>query len=609
MQAIILAAGYGRRMRPLSDGCHKAMLPIGSTTILARIVDGLSGIGVEDVTVVTGYRAEEVERYLLDHYPEMSFQFVRNERYDETNNIVSLSMGLEQMRLEDDLVLVECDLLFEPRLLTKLLRPDAGNIALVDRYRTGMDGTVVSVADGLVRQVFPPHVQGPDFLYSDKFKTLNIYRFKREFCEQTLGPLLHVYANQVDSNSYYELVLGMLANVPAQHIAAEIVDGELWTEVDDPNDLAVARFHFEPERRAEILDRTFGGQWAFDLLDFSFMRNAYFPPEGMLAAMRHSLSTLISLYGSRQEVVNEKLAWFLACDPKRLQTLHGGTQAFPILADLFAGARVLVPSPSFGEYRRFPEATTYPDAPGIDLDDVERMSGDADLIVIVNPNNPTGTLLATAEIHALAARHPEKTFLVDESFIDFSDEPSIVRALEREPLPNLHVLVSLSKALGVPGLRIGYLYSCDEGFVAAVGERLPIWNMSSAAEYFLELLLKFRPELAASFQQTKLDRESFAGGLRELPGVAEVHPSGGDFLLVRLAAPESAGAELRSTLLAQEAIEIKDVSGRIPGGAAHLRVAVRRPEENQVLLDALGRFLPGLTATDAADGVRASGPA
>jgi histidinol-phosphate/aromatic aminotransferase/cobyric acid decarboxylase-like protein/choline kinase len=580
-------------MRPLSDNSHKALLPIGSTTILARIVDGLREIDVDDITVVTGYRAEDIERYLRERYPQTRFQFIHNPRYEETNNIVSLSMGLEQMDLEDDLVLVECDLLFEPGLLGRLLARDA-NIALVDHYRTGMDGTVVSVSGGLVRQVFPPHVQGPDFQYADKYKTLNIYRFKRDFCKNTLGPLVKVYADQVDANSYYELVLGMLANVPAQQIVAEVVEGEQWAEVDDPNDLAVARFQFEPEQRAEILDRTFGGQWSFELLDFSFMRNSYFPTEGMLAAMRHALPSLVQRYGSRQEVLNEKLGWFLDRDPRRLQALHGGTQGFPLLRDMFGGRTLGTPAPTFGEYRTFDDALHYEDSPGIDLRELERTAEAADVTVVVNPNNPTGTTLPTSEIYALAARHPSKTFLVDESFNGFSAEPSIELALEREPLANVHVLVSLSKVLGVPGLRIGYVYSPDEAFIEEVGRRLPIWNMNSIAEYFLELLLKFRPELAASFEQTVRDREELRGMLQAVPGIAEVYPSGGDFLLVRLDAPAEAGARLRRTLLAEAAIEIKDVSARIAGASAHLRIAVRRSHENQRLTDALRDLLPAV---------------
>jgi histidinol-phosphate/aromatic aminotransferase/cobyric acid decarboxylase-like protein len=115
--------------------------------------------------------------------------------------------------------------------------------------------------------------------------------------------------------------------------------------------------------------------------------------------------------------------------------------------------------------------------------------------------------------------------------------------------------------------------------------------MSSAAEHFLELLLKFRPELAASFEQTALDREQFRVDLLSVPGVVEVHPSGGNFLLTRLDAPTAAGQVLRRALLADAAIEVKDVSDRIPSQAAHLRIAVRKPAENQRFLEALRRLL------------------
>ena len=96
LQAIVLAAGFGRRMQPLTDSCHKALLPVGGTTILARIVDSLLAVGVTDITVVTGYRDADIRAYLLDRYPATSFQFVENTRYAETNNIVSLSLALAE---------------------------------------------------------------------------------------------------------------------------------------------------------------------------------------------------------------------------------------------------------------------------------------------------------------------------------------------------------------------------------------------------------------------------------------------------------------------------------------------------------------------------------
>lgn len=586
-------------MRPLSDHCHKALLPVGGTTILARIIDSLRRIGVDDITVVTGYRSADIAGYLAERYPTISFRIIENTKYAETNNIVSLSLALEQAPPDRDVLLLECDLLFDPALLERLAGR-AGNVALVDRYRNGMDGTVVAVDGGVVTAVYPPHLQGQDFAYAGKFKTLNIYRFEREFWQRTLRPLVGVYANQIDATCYYELVLGMLANIPAYRVAAEVVDGAAWTEVDDPNDLAVARFQFEPDRRADLLDRTFGGHWNLPLRDFSFMRNVRFPTDAMIAAMRHALPEVITAYGSTQQVLNEKLGLFVGCPAGRLQALHGASQAFPVLREQFAGRRVALPEPTFGEFpRMFPGAGRYrdaPGAPGIEPADLERWAASAELLVVVSPNNPTGTTVSTAMLHDLARRHPSITLLVDESFVHFSDEEPMVSRLEREPLGNVIVLVSLSKILGVPGLRLGYLYCCDPARIAAVGEALPIWNLSALAEHFLELLLKFRPELAAATRLTIAERAEFRQALRQVPGVAFVHPSGGDFLLAELSGPADLGRLVRRTLLADWSTEVKDVSGRFADGVPRLRVAVRTSQENLAFADRLGTVLKGLRA-------------
>ncbi len=361
---MILAAGRARRMRPLSDETHKALLTVGETTILERIVEGLHSIGVRRITVVTGYRADDVQAYLLDRFPDGGLRFLENADYATTNNVVSLALALEAIDIADgDLVLAECDLLVEPEVFSLLLRP--GNVALVDTYRTGMDGTVVSVVDGFVSAVHAPHVQGPGFVYADKRKTLNLYRFERGFVEGALRPMVRWYAESVDAGSYYELVLAKLVDLPRQRIAAVEVPPGSWIEVDDPNDLAAARFVFEPGRRAEILDDALGGHWSFEILDFSFMANRYFPTDGMLAAMGHALPELVSSYGSRQAVVDRKLAWALRCRPERVRALAGASQAFPWLAEILPAGRVAVPAPTFGEYRRaFPRCHRVPRPPG-----------------------------------------------------------------------------------------------------------------------------------------------------------------------------------------------------------------------------------------------------
>lgn len=592
MQAIILAAGRARRMQPISDHVHKALLPIGSSTILGRIVDNLVAVGVTRLTVVTGYRAQDVRAFLESHHPGLDVRYVHNSRFERTNNIVSLAMAFDSMSFDEDIILCECDLLLDPEVLSGLEDSAEPNVAVVDRWRPGMDGTVVTVAEGFVEGVFPPDAQGPEFNYKDTFKTLNIYRFSRAFVQSTLHPIMSAYANSVDDNCYYEVVLAMLAGIPRHRIAAHVVDTAAWIEVDDPNDLEIARFHFEPESRAEILDRSFGGYWNFGVLDYSFIANQYFPPPALTAMMRRALPDLLSSYGSAQSVLNRKMALFVQCDPAHVLMLNGASEVYPVLRRLWAGDSVAIPSPTFGEYgRHFPTSLRYEDGPGVDLGDLHDAAGRARRLVVVNPNNPSGTLLETADVLALAKDHPETTVLVDESFIATSAQPSIVPMIEANPLENVVVLTSLSKVLGVPGLRVGYLYSRDQGMLAAVADELQIWGNSSLAEFFVEMLVKFRPALERSIESTVADAAQFSEALRSLPGVEEVRAGAGSFVLVSFGHGSVPGAEIRRRLLERHRIEVKDVSGRFADGGVRLRLAVRRPADNRRLLEALAPLL------------------
>src|SRR5262245_44947698 len=183
MKAIILAAGYGNRMRPLTDDTHKTLLKIGGQTLIGRILEGLRAHAVTDIVVVTGHLADQLEGALASAYPDLTFTFVRNLRYRETNNIYSLALAFEALEFDDDILLIESDLVYEPAVMQRIMDSPYPNVALVDRFRSGMDGTVVTVADRVIRSIIPPHLQGPNFDFSDKFKTLNIYKFSKEFCE------------------------------------------------------------------------------------------------------------------------------------------------------------------------------------------------------------------------------------------------------------------------------------------------------------------------------------------------------------------------------------------------------------------------------------------
>jgi len=589
MKAIILAAGFGRRMRPLTDATHKTLLEVGGRTVIQWIVDALLENGVRELIVVTGYRAEQLREHLAAVYPGLKIDYVHNERYARTNNIYSMALGLNGMAIDTDVLLIECDLIFEPAVIRRLLASPHPNVALVDRYRAGMDGTVVEVADGVITEVIVPKRQGPGFVLEGKFKTLNIYRFSREFCCGTFRKLLDYYTAVINDNDYYEMVLGIVIYLQQEAIHAEIIGTERWTEIDDPNDMAVARFLFDPSSRKTTLDESYGGFWNYDVLDFCFLRNMYFPTPAVDSELRNSLPTLVRNYGSAQTLLDEKLAHFLLCSAAPLTALNGASQVYPVLQSHFRGQQALLPAPSFGEYVRcFPDARRYADRGEPDLTEIAAQAADCDVVVFVNPNNPTGTALPTDWVHAHAAAHPGQTVICDESFLEFSGQPGLVSLLERSPLDNVVVIKSLSKTLGVPGIRLGFVYTTNARFRDALRQSLPVWNLNSLAEHFLELILKHRPAIEESYRRTIADRDLFACELGALKEVRTVWPSRGNFLLVELDCGRAECQRLCTSILLEKGIYVKDVSDRFAGDRAYLRLAVRLPAENARLVKALG---------------------
>jgi histidinol-phosphate/aromatic aminotransferase/cobyric acid decarboxylase-like protein/choline kinase len=586
---VILTAGLGRRMRPLTETMHKTLIEVApGQTILGRIVDSLIAAEVADIVVVTGYKSAEVRAFLARHYPEQHFDFVHNPRYETTNNIHSLALAFEAFDFSDGMLLIESDLIFERDLIQKLLDDPRENVALIDRFAPGMDGTVVTMLpDGRIDSVIPGTRQPEGFDFSDKYKTLNIYRFSGTFSQGPFARLLRFYAQEIDDNCYYELVLGMLIAVGHTEVHGHLVGEQCWAEVDDPADLDQARFLADPGTRRALLDRAWGGFWGLPILDFAFIRNMHYPTPAILAEMRMQLPTLIGCYGSSQTILDQKMAWVLRCDPANVVALNGASQAFPWIAAQCASKSVLIPAPTFGEWSRaFPHASTYEDLPPV-LPDPASHIDDVEVIVLVNPNNPTGTTLRSAEVIELVSDAPEVLFLVDESFIDFSDEDSVIEAVIERDLRNVLVLKSLSKCLGVPGLRIGFAFSLDRALLADLRSGLPVWNMNSLAEKYLELVLKNREIIQDSYARTRRDRSHLKATLMSQSLISQIAPSGADFLLLELSVDADAAAMLADQLAAEFGVYVKDVSRKFPNGRGWWRIAVRTPADHDRLAEAL----------------------
>ncbi|MEE2657893.1 MAG: phosphocholine cytidylyltransferase family protein [Candidatus Latescibacterota bacterium] len=127
MRAIILAAGAGTRLRPLTDGRPKCLVPIGGKTLLGHQLHALHAHGVSDVHLVIGFEADQIRTYCRDH-SLCTIRCIENERWESTNSIHSLYMA--RASLEGDILLFNCDVLFHPEILSRMLDQEGSNISV-----------------------------------------------------------------------------------------------------------------------------------------------------------------------------------------------------------------------------------------------------------------------------------------------------------------------------------------------------------------------------------------------------------------------------------------------------------------------------------------------
>ena len=570
-------------MKPLTNTTHKTLLEVADESILGRIIKNLEEEKIFEIYIVTGYREKQLKDFIDKNFSHLNISYIHNPRYRETNNIYSLSLALEKISFKKDLVLIESDLIFKEKVLNKLLSSDFKNAALVSKYSTGMDGTVVGVSNQLITGVFPPHLHNDEFDFSDKFKTLNIYKFSADFCNGDFRKFLTFYSNMIDESCYYELILGIVIYMNRISIAAVDVDVLDWAEVDDPNDLSSAEFLFNYGARGRILEEAHGGFWNYPISDYSYIRNFYYPTNSMFAHIRNSIKELIWNYGSSQEVLNKKISYLIGVPNKNILALSGAAQIYPIIKNIFLDKKVCHPDITFGEYARiFPNAEKYIDFFN-EGEQIETCINKSDLIIIVNPNNPSGKIYKTKKLFSWIKEFPNKYFLIDESFIEYSEEDSIIFDLEKHPSSNVIVLKSLSKSHGIPGIRLGFIYTNNNEIFKKIYENLPIWNLNSFAENYMEIALKFRNDLTNSFKLAKEDRTYLISKLNKIKFISKVFDSAGSFVSFRIDNNDIAN-NLSSYLLTKHNIFIKHLTNIGLRNKNHFRVAlVSKPEIDKLI--------------------------
>lgn len=325
MQAIILAAGMGTRIPQYTQDMPKCMIQINGKPMLEHTVNALREAGVKRIAIGLGYKAHVIRDFIARTFGsdgDLSFEYVENPVYAETNNIYSLFL-MKDIFARDDTLLLESDLIYDKAIVRELLALPAENAAVLSPFESWMDGSCCLLdKDGFITGM----VGKKDFRYEDAsgyYKTVNIWKFSKNFITSMYLPFLSYYISTYGRNEYYETVLKIIAgNIPTI-LGSLVVAENRWYEVDDIGDLSVAEKRFSPrEDRYPLLMQEAGGSWRFPgMADFTVDANPFFPSERLFSELRYALASCIACRPSSSGELDVLAAKLLSTDESRVCVL------------------------------------------------------------------------------------------------------------------------------------------------------------------------------------------------------------------------------------------------------------------------------------------------
>lgn len=601
MQAIILAAGMGKRLKELTQNNTKCMVRVNGVTLIDRMLHQIEKQNLSRIVIVVGYEGQKLIDYIETLNIQTPIVYIENPVYDKTNNIYSLALAKDWLCKEDTL-LFESDLIFEDAVLDELINDERETLALVDKYESWMDGTCVKLADDDTIEAFVP---GKKFKFNeikDYYKTVNIYKFSRHFSQTHYVPFLDAYQSALGQNEYYEQVLRVITMLDEPEIKAKRLSGQRWYEIDDIQDLDIAESIFagDEDEQVRLLQGRYGGYWRYPkLLDFCYLVNPYYPPEKLKDEMRANFDTLLTEYPSGMRVNSLLAAKNFGVHQENIAVGNGAAELIKSLMDHMHGNTGFI-RPTFDEYpNRYDRSSSVDFVPdnadySYTADDIISFFDEKDIqnLVLVNPDNPSGNYIPKKDLLKLIGWGKDKgiRLVIDESFADFADEEdnTLIDQKILADNPHLYVMKSISKSYGVPGVRLGVLASGDEDAIAMMKKDVAIWNINSFGEFYMQIMEKYQKDYKAGLIRLREERTRFQNELAKIKGV-RVIPSQANYIMVELEEGISP-KELLKTLLVRYDLLIKELTTKT-NGRNYLRLAVRNTEDNDILLEALKKEL------------------
>ena len=327
-----------------------------------------------------------------------------------------------------------------------------------------------------------------------------------------------------------------------------------------------------------------------EVVDFSANLNPLGPPEWLRAEIAAHVSALVHYPDPDCAELVAAAAQRYGVNADEVIAANGSAEILAVLPRVLGKARAVIPVPAYIDYARSAalggmrvecHALREEDDFQLHFEALEAVLRGDEAVFLGRPNNPTGHVCDGAALREVAARHPQTVFVVDEAFGDFVDG---FDSLTRERPANVAVLLSLTKAFAIPGLRLGCAVA-DAALARRVRELLPPWSVNTLAQAVGVAALRDADYLAQTRAFVREEREALTAELSRVPGL-RVFPGEANFLLVRTAGD----APTLAARLLQEGIAIR-VCTNFEGLDAHFfRLAVRTREENARLCGALMRL-------------------
>ena len=596
MKAIILAAGMGSRLKNITKDKTKCMVEVNGESLIKRLLKQLEKYTLEEIVIVTGYKEEILKEYINNLGIKTKIKFYNNDIYDKTNNIYSLGL-VEKELLNNDILLIESDLIFEDKLLKNIINSSYKNLAVVSEYESWMDGTCVRLDD---------ENNVVDFISSQRFsfnevenlyKTVNIYKLSKEFNQKYYIPFLKAYISSKGTNQYYESVFETLIKIIPNELKGLKIEGLKWYEIDDKQDLDIAESLFAKEDKLSKFQVRYGGYWRYPkLLDYCYLVNPYFPPKKMIDELKMNFQELLTQYPSGLKVNNLLASKYFNIDERYIVVGNGAAELIKGLLNILEGSLGVI-RPTFEEYpNRYSEDSLvifnvenneyrYSSSNIIEYFDDKKIEN----LILINPDNPSGNYISKIEVLNLLEWGKKKNIklIIDESFVDFAIEEnsSLLTDDILNKFSNLIVVKSISKSYGVPGLRLGVIATSDISIINKLKKEVSIWNINSFAEYYMQIYNKYEKLYKKSLDKIKISRKNFIRGLKEIEELA-VLDSEANYVMVKIL-EKYTSKDLAEILLNKYNILIKDLKGKKGINDNYIRLAIRDEKDNNYCLRAI----------------------